>query len=162
MFIEKMLAAGNKIETTLKMLNTFIGNKGGGSTAECSATIDLMKIDLITGEGLLVKSGAAASYLCRNNNIYKLQSKTVPLGIICALDAQKTKLQVEEGDIFVMVSDGVTGGEDNCDWLVSLLENESFANLAESADNICSGAISHGGNDDISVVVVKVSVNDIY
>ncbi len=160
MFIEKMLAAGNKIETTLKMLNTFIGNKGGGSAAECSATIDLMKIDLITGETVLVKSGAAASYLCRNNNIYKLQSKTVPLGIICALDAQKTKLQVEDGDIFVMVSDGVTGGEENCEWMITLLENESFTNLAESTDHICQAAITHGSADDISVVIVKVSGNE--
>ena len=159
MFIQKMLVAGNKIETTLKMLNTFIGNKGGGSTAECSSTIDLMKIDLITGEAVLVKSGAAASYLCRNNSIYKLQSKTVPLGIICALDAQKTKLQVENGDIFVMVSDGVTGGEDECEWLVTLLENENFLNLGESADKICSSAIANSGMDDISVIVIKVSNN---
>ena len=62
-FLEKMLGAGNSIETSLKMLNGFIRSKSRASSAgECSATVDLLELDLLTGSASFVKSGATCLF----------------------------------------------------------------------------------------------------
>ena len=102
-FLEKMLTAGNRKETALRLLNSFVRAKG----IECSATVDLMELDLITGRAGFIKSGAAPSYVRRDGNLFKLQSKTVPIGIMRALDAEQLCFDVEAGDVSIMLSDDV-------------------------------------------------------
>ena len=48
-FLEKMLRAGNRANTSLRMLNNMILSRCSSSAGECSSTIDLIELDLITG-----------------------------------------------------------------------------------------------------------------
>ena len=105
-FLEKMLSSGNRCETSLKMLNGFLRNKGTSSARECSATVDLMELDRLTGSVAFYKSGAAPTYILREGSLFKLRSKTVPLGIIKELDAKKISFDTGDGDVIIMVSDG--------------------------------------------------------
>lgn len=166
-FLEKMLSAGNSVETTLKMLGGLIRSKGVGSCgSECSATVDLLELDLLTAEAVFVKSGAAQSYVIRGGNIYRLISKTVPIGIIKAIDAEKMKLDAKPGDIIVMVSDGVTQGSENCIWLKDLLiaeDTSESADLDALADKIivksrkAARLMGYEKYDDASVVIVRLA-----
>lgn len=166
-FLEKMLSAGNSVETTLKMLGGLIRSKGAGSCgSECSATVDLLELDLLTGQAVFVKSGAAQSYVIRGGNIYRLMSKTVPIGIIKAIDAEKMKLDANPGDIIVMVSDGVTQGSENCIWLKDLLiaeDTSESADLDALAEKIiiksrkAARLMGYEKYDDASVVIVRLA-----
>lgn len=161
LFLEKMLMAGNRTATALRMLNGVLRSRAGAREIESSATVDLLEVDLLTGDASLIKSGAAPTYIRRTGDIFRLHSKTVPIGILTALDAQVTKLEVSEGDVIVMVSDGVTdaaresdGGE--CGWLPDLLSHEWEDDLSRMTKKIIGRAQSVGSRDDLSVIIVRI------
>ncbi len=160
MFLQKMLAAANRCDASLKLLNGFLRNKGGTSLHECSATVDLMELDLIDGKACFYKSGAAPTYVFRNGSLFKLRSKTVPIGIIRELDAKRISFDVNDGDVIVMVSDGVTQGRDECPWLFELLKkNVECEGLERTAEMIVERALREGSDDDTSVVMVRIKNN---
>ena len=88
---------------------------------------------------------------------FRLASETVPLGILGAVDAQKTSLQVQAGDVIVMVSDGVgdQSAEEN-GWLADLLGYEWEDDVDAMAKKIVGRARSLGSRDDVSAVLVRV------
>lgn len=152
-FLEKMLEGGNRRETSLKMLNTLLRAKGN----ECSSTVDLAEIDLICGQASFIKSGAAPSFVRRSDKLYKLRSSTVPIGIMRAVEAEQLRFDLEDGDVIVMLSDGVSQSPEECVWLMELLGSfDPYADLQELADLIASRARSEGSTDDLSVSLVRV------
>ena len=156
-FLSKILTATGKCDISLDMLNGFLRNKGSSSLHECSATVDLLQYDLLTGKAEFYKGGAAPSYILRDGNLFKLRSNSVPLGIIKELGTKKISIDTAEGDIIVMVSDGVTQSREECPWLFDLLKaNAKKESLATLADMIVKRAKYEGATDDISVVVMKV------
>lgn len=154
LFLREMLCGGNKKETSLKMLNTLLRSKG----EECSATVDLMEINLIEGRASFIKSGAAPSFVRRGDKLYKLRSNTAPIGILQAIDAEQVHFDVEDGDVMIMLSDGISQSPEECFWLMELIggewnENESLDSVA---DRIAKTAVENGSTDDASVVLVRV------
>ncbi len=159
-FLRNMLSAGNRMETSLRMLNSVLRAKGSKSESECSATVDLLQLDMYSGALTLIKSGAAPTFVLRRDNVFKLTSPSFPIGILRALDAKQMDLSCEDGDVVVMISDGATRSGDDCSYLSDMLRESNIAN--ESAQKIADKIIrrakaeSDVPNDDISVVVVKI------
>ena len=154
LFCEQLLSGGNGKAITLEMLNGFIRNRG----EECSATIDLAEIDLINGHACFVKSGAAPSYILRQGNLYKLQSKTVPIGIMPALDAEQIKFDLCEGDVIIMLSDGVAQSLEDGVWLANLLTYEWEDNLELMAEKIVdNAALNNRRSDDMTAALIRIS-----
>lgn len=155
-YLEKLLSAGCPMKSALEMLNTFIC----GGENECFTTVDLMEADLYTGKASFIKSGAAPSFLIRDKKVFRLHSKTVPIGIIRALDAEMIKLELKAGDTVIMMSDGVTGSYESCPWLYDLLQNGDIGSCSPkmAARVIGEAAIKASEErDDITVVAMKVS-----
>jgi stage II sporulation protein E len=92
-----------------------------GCGGECSATVDLCEVDLISGVAQFIKSGAAPTYIARGETVYKINSRTMPVGIIKDADARITRFQMQRGDIVIMMSDGCCPDSDDCAWLVEFL-----------------------------------------
>lgn len=159
-FLRNMLSAGNRMETSLRMLNSVLRAKGSKSETECSATVDLMQFDLYSGALTLVKSGAAPTLMVRRGNVFKLASPSFPIGILRALDAKQMDINCEDGDVVVMVSDGAMREGDNCAYLTEMLRDRELIRESPSkiADKIIrrAKAESDAPADDISVVVVKI------
>ena len=153
MFISKLLKAGCAKPIVIEMLNGFIRNK----SEECSATVDLAELDLLSGTGCFVKSGAAPSYILRKNNLYKLQSKTLPIGILRDTDAEVINFELHDGDIIIMFSDGVASSLEDGVWLTSMLCFEFEADLDKMAQKILDCARqSNVKADDMTVVLMRV------
>ena len=121
MFVEKMLEAGNRADITIRMLNNVIRSENMGCGDECSATVDLLELDLMSGGAAFIKSGAAPTYIAREGTVYKISSRTMPVGIIKDADARITKFDTKKGDIIVMMSDGCCHDSEDCPWLVEFL-----------------------------------------
>ncbi len=154
MFTEKMLSAGMSASVTLKMLNSIIRAKG----TECSATVDLCDIDLVSGELEFYKSGASPTLILRNSDIYKVESHTLPVGIIRSLDAQKTKIKAETGDLIVMFSDGIAEGDEDSAWLYGLLSEVRDMKCDDIAEAVISEAERrYKRKDDATVCVIRVT-----
>lgn len=153
MFISKLLKAGCAKPIVIEMLNGFIRNK----SEECSATVDLAELDLVLGKGCFVKSGAAPSYILRKKNLYKLQSKTLPIGILRDTDAEVINFELNDGDIIVMFSDGVASSLEDGVWLTSMLCFEFENDLDKMAHKILERAMqSNSKTDDMTVALMRV------
>lgn len=156
-FLKKMLTSGSSCATAIDMLNHFLRNRGSGSLRECSATIDLMELDLLRGRAAFHKCGAAPTYIFREGGLLKLRSHTVPIGIIRQPDTRRLGFEVSAGDVIVMVSDGVTQGKEECPWLFDLLRAQGDSpNPDRLAELIVKYAKGEGSTDDLSVLIVKI------
>ena len=153
-FLEKMLTCGNDKTTTLEMLNMFLKNRG----AECFATIDLLEIDMHTGTASFIKSGAAPSYIVRGGNLFRIASGTLPVGILSDISAEVTEFELMEGDIIVMVSDGVCGDPElDGVRLCECLTNDPVRDLAASAEKIMLGAKAENRrSDDMTIELLRI------
>ena len=142
------------MDTALKMLNSMIRARGG----ECSATVDLMELDLMNGAVRFVKSGAAPSFVIRDGRLFRLQSKTVPIGIMRALDAEMIRFEAMAGDVIVMLSDGVAKSFEDCPWLYDLLGGDKLSpdDPEKAARTIVKYAVENGSADDITAGVVVI------
>jgi len=155
-FLEEILTGGAQMSAALTMLNSFLRKRN----MECSAGIDLMEIDRYTGEAKFVKSGAAPSFVLREGRLFRLCSKTVPIGILRALDAEMIRFDLEAGDTIVMLSDGVSGNFEDCAWLCDMLASQAVmsASPAEIAQKIVRAAqAGEGRRDDITAAIVRVA-----
>lgn len=155
-FLEKMLSAGGSTEAALNMLNGIIRTKNDSLGDECSATVDLLELDLISGHAVFAKNGAAPTYVVRGGTVYKLCAHTVPVGILKDTAPRLLKFRMRPGDVIVMVSDGVTLGNDECPWLIDLLSDNLPASMDSLRLDILRRAIASGSDDDLSAIAVKV------
>lgn len=155
-FLERMLSAGSHVEISVRMLNSFLCARGNGSGDECSVTVDLMELDTACGHAVFAKNGAAPTYVIRNGTVYKLRSRSLPLGILHDSAPQLLRFRMHPGDVVVMVSDGVTLGNDECPWLLDLLS----APLPDSMDSlrldILRRAMASGSPDDLSAIAIRL------
>ena len=174
MFIEKMLCAGNRSDITLRVLNNFIRAENLERGGEVSATVDLFELDLIDGSALFMKSGAAPTYVVRGETVYKVNSRTMPIGIVRDADVKINKFATQKGDVIIMMSDGCCPDSDDCAWLVDFLCDHTKKRCASHRagtpydtdeceslkDTLLSLAKSNfprdRDGDDISVCVVSI------
>jgi len=153
-FLNRALEFSGSIETTLQILNHTLKR----AREECSASLDLFYMDLYTGEAGFIKSGASASYIKRGSSLFRIRSKTAPLGVTGELDAERVRADIECGDCIIMLSDGVTENASDAPWLLDLLAKPTKDNLEDYAELILSEAKKNGRRtDDMTVTVLKTS-----
>ncbi len=153
--LERLIRSGADLECALKMLNRIVR----AAERECSATVDIAEIDLVTGEARFIKSGAAPSFVLRDGSIFRLQSKTVPIGIIRALDAEMIKFDIQPGDTVIMLSDGVARSYDEVPWLLDMMVSDEtvlYGDERRAAMAVVSEAALRGSRDDITAGVVRI------
>ncbi len=152
-FLEKLLKTGADRESTVAMLNRFLAERD----SECFSTVDLLSADLYSGEAVLLKAGAAPSFLLRDGGCKRIQSKSCPVGIISEARPEQLTFAIRGGDIVVLLSDGLAGEDGAADAALRLLrtvaEPQSSADIANA---LLSSAIRlYGRRDDMSVAVIK-------
>jgi stage II sporulation protein E len=155
-FLEKMLRAGNRASTSLKMLNNMIRSRGADSTRECSSTVDLLELDLMTATASFIKSGAAPSFVVRGEAVHRLQAGTAPIGIIGTLDVHSSTFYLKAGDTVVMVSDGILQEDPEAERLVEYLSTVSQLTPSEIVYHICLQAACREEHDDCSVIALRI------
>lgn len=148
----RLLYAGCDRAVTLEALNDIIRQR----RAECFSTLDLLEVDLTDGKAAFYKCGASVSFILRGGKSYRIVSHTPPVGIMRELCAEKIELTVKKGDVAVMVSDGITGSNEETGWLCDLL-----CSLESTAPAAVCGAVMeeaekrYGNSDDMTVLAVR-------
>lgn len=150
-FIEKLMHCATPKNVTLEMLNAFLMSK----TDETFTTVDLLEIDLLSGEAHFIKAGAAASYVLRGERLHRIESHTPPAGILRSMCAEQTTFRLLPGDFVILLSDGAETEENGA--LMALLSERNFENAAVLCDRIFAMAREGcAGRDDLSVSVVRI------
>ena len=108
--LEQFLQAGVPARQALSTLSSALALRGedaGGFT-----TVDLLQIDLFTGDGELYKLGAAPTYVKRSGAVQRLSGSALPAGLSAGEDpvSDRFPLRLSPGDTVLMVSDGICGG----------------------------------------------------
>lgn len=152
--VKQMLSAGFDKEESIKMINSRLNIS---SVSDIYASLDVSVLDLYSGTIEILKNGACSTYIKNKNTVRKIESKSLPVGIVDNIELQAQTMQVNDYDIVVMCSDGVL--EENSEWLEPFLENLNTNNVQKIADLILAEAIdnSYGvARDDMTVIVSKI------
>lgn len=153
-FLTRLLQAGGRAESTLRMLSGFLAARTARD-AESSTTVDLLELDLVHGQAALFKCGAAPTYLLRRGEVTRFFSRTAPVGILEALDAERLGFEIEVGDVLVQISDGFTRGEEDCPWLAQMLATR-YDGDAEEFARLALNHATKEGDDDLSIVITEI------
>ena len=154
---EKLMDAGFSIETTVQMINDAL--LAGAENMNMS-TLDLCGVDLYEGVATFVKIGSACTYIKNGDEVEKLSSSSLPLGIFHKQDIELIKRDIHDGDYIVMLSDGIMDciqsqqGEAFMTDLISELQferpNEIANCIMKYVLNVSKGRI----RDDMTVLVM--------
>ncbi len=152
-FIEKLMHCATPKNVTLEMLNSFLMSK----TDETFTTVDLLEIDLFSGEANFIKAGAAPSYILRDCHLHRFESRTPPAGILNRMVAEQTTFTLFDGDFVILLSDGVEEAGSENGWLIRLLTGKKFESATELCSCIFGKAKEMGASkDDLSISVIRV------
>jgi len=102
--LEQMIEAGFKAETAIRLINSSLVLK---SDKQTFSTLDLAMVDLFTGMCEFIKIGAAATFIKRDSWVETISSDTLPVGMMSNVDFNLITKKLYEGDIIIMVTDGV-------------------------------------------------------
>ena len=155
--LESFLRAGVEPNAAMKVLNSVMLLKNGDEWG--FATVDLMCIDLFTGETSFYKYGAAPSYVKFGGNIKRIKGRSLAVGLAAGEGSAPdvVKMKLKPGSIAVIASDGVMVQEDDR-WLKNLLANWKDGSSKELATETMTAAVKqYGRTDDMTVLTVFVN-----
>ncbi len=156
--LTSFLRAGFSVKTALGILNSAMCLNIGGETY---STVDIMRIDLYTGEAEFFKIGSAESVILCGDEVSVLSSSSAPVGILSDIRLGSKKMTLGEGDTVLMMTDGIT--EAGCtvsrtDWIKNLII-KPYGEMSELAKEVMDTALekSRGiAKDDMSVAAVRL------
>lgn len=151
--ISRLIRAGIGYSSAIRFINSSMRVK---SWEESFATVDIAVINLYNSTLNIIKAGAAATYLLRNDQLRKINVNSLPIGILKDINIDNTTLDLKDGDVILTSSDGL---------LESSLENVRktiIANKHLNSEIISRKIISvlkamYEGkkSDDITIIVSK-------
>jgi len=155
--IELFLRAGTAPEVALSLVSDLVYLKNGDDTK--TAAIDLLCLDLFSGETRIYKYGGAPSYLKRGELVRRAAGRGFPLGLVRpGMDKPYClKVRMGAGSFVVLASDGVTGGTDDR-WLRELIAAYDGSDPKELSRIILekSGEMTSAA-DDRTVLALHIS-----
>ena len=152
--VARMVRAGFRFGPAIKLVNSALLLK---SEEESFATVDAFSINLYTGSANFYKAGAEASFVIKNGRVSKVENISLPAGILGGAEYEQSSMHLGEGDIVVLITDGVTAS--GSDWIFSELRSLSEKSPEEIAEGIAKTAFERrldGHSDDITAAVMKL------
>lgn len=157
--LEQMIEAGFKAETAIKLINSSLVLK---SDKQTFSTIDMSIINLFTGMCEFIKIGAAATFIKRDNWVETISSTTLPIGMFGNVDYDTVTKKLYEGDIVIMVTDGVLDciHEENKEaYMERLIMEIKSNNPQEIANRVLDNTLSQRNYvplDDMTVITAGI------
>ena len=157
--LERFLRSGVDPATAMKILNSVMLLRNGDEWGY--ATVDLMCVDLFTGETSFYKYGAAPSYVRTGKSVRRVSGESLAAGLVAGEGAAPdvVRMRLKPGSLAVIASDGVISGDDDA-WLRELMredrEDTDMKTLARQV--LRRAAEEYGASDDMTVLAVKVDV----
>lgn len=126
-----------------------------GENSEMFSTVDIATINLFDGEVEFVKLGANCSYVVRGRQVIPVVSTSLPAGVFEKSDIEKFNIKLDDDNYMVMISDGIENQQST--WLGEFLYKNSTKNPQILADAILKEAKLRKGDDDMLVLVAKLT-----
>ena len=146
--LTELLQAGMPPDNAMELLNGMYILRDTGSFS----TMDVLALSLMTGQGTLYKWGAAPSYIKSGGTVKQVGSASPPPGLGGDCRPESFRLDLWNGDVLVLISDGLEGAEAE-----KLIQDFAGDNVKELAGLLIQRAAETGGGDDVTAAVVRVT-----
>ncbi len=156
--LTSFLKSGFGIKTALGILNSSMCLN---MENEIYSTIDLLCVDLYSGEAQMYKIGSAQTLLLNGGEIKTVSSSSVPVGILSDIRLDKKTVMLKEGDIILMMSDGITESGysvSRTEWIRKIMARpfDSMENMAKEVMDTALLKNNGVAKDDMSVVALRI------
>ena len=155
--LEQFLKAGVRPENALRTVSAALALRGEEEIG--FTTIDLLRVDLFTGETAVYKYGAAPTYVKKGTAVSRMTGAALPAGLAGGEGGlpDVIQLKLEAGDCVVLITDGITGGGGD-QWLRDRLGAFDGASPKELAQSLLEESEGQGGAaDDRTVLVIRIA-----
>ena len=153
--LERFLRSGTEPAIAMRILNSVMLLRSGEEWGY--ATVDLMCVDLFSGETCFYKYGAAPSYVKSGSKIRRIKSETLAPGLCAGEGAvpDVVRMKLRPGSTALIATDGVFVGDQD-EWLRDLLktERDDMKGLAGAA--LRTAEEQNGALDDMTVIAVRL------
>lgn len=152
--IESLYRAGLDSEFVLTLVNKLLSI----TIDDNFSAIDIALINLNSGSAGFIKIGSPYGFILSNNGIRFIEGSSLPIGILDDLHPTTCSCELSDGDVIVMVSDGVTDAFGSTGDFIDFLKGAPLYNPQELSDTILSRALTLSGNtadDDMSALCVR-------
>ncbi len=152
--IKKFLKCGINFDSAVRIVNSVMLLNHND---ESLVALDVISVDLFTGEAKFMKAGSPASFVVRGGEVRKINFSSLPVGILKDVSFSCKSVNLDPGDWVIMVSDGITDiGEQ---WVMNVLNNMNYTTPGEISKYLVSKAVearetTH--DDDITVAVFQM------
>ena len=147
--IENHYRAGFSAEECIESVNSFLSSRAG----EDFSALDVVSIDLTSGEADILKAGSPATYILHGETVTVIGGTALPVGALDKASYSLARRRLYPGDYIVLVTDGVS---DVLPALPETIAAHASPNVKRMADGILAAACEIGRRDDMSVLVTRI------
>jgi len=154
--LEHLLKAGVEPVVAMKILNSMMLLKNGDDWG--FATVDLMCINLFTGEAGFYKYGAAPSYVRSGHMVKRVRCENLAAGLTIGDKSEPdvVRMRLRPGNLAIVASDGVLA-ESNDEWIRAILTTfEGKDTKALARETVQAALAQYGSIDDMTVLAVRI------
>jgi stage II sporulation protein E len=153
--IESFYKAGLKSQLILSTVNKLLAI----NTEDTFAALDTVIIDLKNCSADFIKYGAPYGFIVGDNGVKIVEGSSLPLGIIEDLKPSVCTTELNDGDIVVLFTDGISDAFSSSSEVVDFLRSVPAKNPQTLADQILERALNLScghKNDDMTVLAVRI------
>jgi len=153
--LEQMMESGFSKHSAIRLINSVMFLK---SDKQAFSTIDMGILDLYSGICEFIKIGASTTFIKNKNRAEAIRSTTLPVGAFTQVEYDGISRELSDGDMIIMVSDGIINsleGEDNDENLREYIANLNINNPQELANMVLEYSMQNSNfdiNDDMTVL----------
>lgn len=156
--VKDLISSGFEKDESINLINSILNVN---TDSEMYSSLDITILDLYKGQAEVLKNGACNTYIKNKKNIKIMKSENVPVGILDKAELEVKTIDVSDGDMILMCSDGILESKDEIqkDWIEEFLRNVTTNNVQKIADLILAEAIDNNYGvvrDDMTVIVGKI------
>ncbi|MBR6788951.1 MAG: SpoIIE family protein phosphatase [Clostridia bacterium] len=147
--IESHYKAGFDVKDCITSVNAFLSARPG----EEFSAIDIINLDLNTGETDVIKAGSPPTYIIHGDSLTKIDGTALPIGALDVPSYAFTQKKLTVGDLVILTTDGVS---DALPDLPEVIVAETRLNVQAMADRLLAQARARSDRDDMSVLVARI------
>lgn len=126
---------------------------------ETFACVDIAIVDLNNGQADIVKIGSPIGFIISGSAVKVLEGGTLPLGILDCMHPDASSYDLQENDVLLFLSDGITDAFSSTADLFDVLKRVPVRNPQQLVDSVLERALhEYGGiaKDDMTAVAVRL------
>ncbi len=153
--IESFYKAGLSSPLILNTVNKLLSV----NTEDNFTALDVSIIDLKTCNADFIKYGAPYGFIIGEQGIKIVEGNSLPLGIIDELKPTVCSTTLNDGDILLLLTDGISDAFSSSGAIIDFLRLQTAKNPQTLADSILSKAVELNGGlkkDDMSALAVRI------